>query len=311
MNNMKSLIYGIIDEKDAEKWKSLILNNRKKSDFMVLGSVSPIGSVLESFRNYGIDIFQISEEFEDFHIHRNALLKLIKNNIKFKDSTFFINIDSDEEVEGEFPSYLDTSIDYTWYYIYEDIIYNGRYINGRAFSGKHFPTWGGVVHDHFIDSSKNHKFSNSFKLIHRRQDLSHNNRYIGMLNKKFENTFETRLAFIHEAYKSGVVNGNTLLLEDAYNIMRETFIPDRVVGYSSGYLNAKLLIYKSLIARSLGFKEEARVYAEDLYKNNNQRIGYYIDWLIEKKDTELYISKYNLFNLENIQYIDMIHPHWK
>ena len=82
---MKSLIYSIIDEKDATKWKSLILDNRKKSDFMVLGSVSPLGDTLNEFKEHNIDVFSIADHFDDFCIHRNAVLDIIKDDPRYSE----------------------------------------------------------------------------------------------------------------------------------------------------------------------------------------------------------------------------------
>ena len=312
---MKSLIYGIIDEKDAKKWRSLILENRKKSDFMVLGSVSQLGNTLNEFKEHGIDVFNIANHFDDFCIHRNSILDIIKNDPKYSDCDFFLSIDSDEQVVGDLPEYLkftDISVSAIWAYYYNDILRDSIYVGHRAFSGRNFPTWGGVVHDSFIECPDDQIFSNKFKLVHHRENLHRNKSYLEIINEKYSDLFETRLAFIHEAYTThSKIEQDFVLLDKAYKEMHDIVIPSRVRGYIFGHQNSRFLLYKFRIALALGLADEAKMYAIQLYQKYGQRLGIFLEWFVEKTDTELFIMKYLKADPEKLQFIDMTRPWWK
>ena len=313
---MKSLIYSIVDEKDATKWKLLILSNRKKSDFMVLGSVSPLGDTLNELKeHHNIDVFHVADVFKDFYIHRNSVLDIIKNDPKYSECDFFINIDSDEELQGNLPDYLtftNESINAMWFYYYHDPMRDSMYIGTRAFSGRDFPTWGGAVHDSFITGPSDQLFSDKFKLIHHRENRHANKRYLAITNESFDDLFETQLAFIHEVYKCHrEVEKDFILLHRAYEIMHKIIIPDRVTGYLFGFQNSRLLMFKYRIAAELGYIDEAKMYASQLYNNFGQRLGIFMEWYLEKKNTEYFVMKYMKTDPERMQFIDIVRPWWK
>jgi len=312
---MKSLIYSIIDEKDATKWKSLILDNRKKSDFMVLGSVSPLGDTLNEFKEHNIDVFSIADHFDDFCIHRNAVLDIIKDDPRYSECDFFLSVDSDEQVVGEIESYLrftDISVSAIWSYYYHDPLRDSIYVANRAFSGRNFPTWGGVVHDSFIKGPSDQIFSNKFKLVHQREDLQRNKSYIEIINERYDDLFETHLAFIHEAFIThSKIKQDFVLLGKAYEEMHKIVIPDRITKYMFGYQNTRLLLFSFRIAVALGYIDEAKMYAAKMYNDFGQRLGIYLEWTIEKKDTEYFVMKYIKADPERMQFIDVVRPWWR
>jgi len=321
---MKSLIYSIIDEKDATKWKSVILNNRQKSDFMVLGSVSPLGDTLNELKEHNIDVFQVADVFKDFYIHRNSVLDIIKNDPRYSECDFFISIDSDEEIQGNLPDYLtftDISISAIWAYYYDDPKSDTIYVGHRAFSGRNFPVWGGVVHDALIGGPSDQIFSHKFKLFHHRENFQRTKPYIEIINESADDSFETRLAFIQEACNTHTkVGKDFILLLKAYEEMHKIVVPDRVTEYAFGHQNTRLFLFKFRIALELGFIDEAKMYAAHLYDNLGQRIGIYLEWFAEKrntnpsaekKNTEYYVMKYMKADPERMQFMDLKRPWWK
>ena len=142
--------------------------------------------------------------------------------------------------------------------------------------------------------------------------ITRNKSYIEIINERYDDLFETHLAFIHEAFTThSKIKQDFVLLGKAYEEMHKIVIPDRITKYMFGYQNTRLLLFSFRIAVALGYIDEAKMYAAKMYNDFGQRLGIYLEWTIEKKDTEYFVMKYIKADPERMQFIDVVRPWWR